>query len=255
MERLRRARVVVAGLGAVGSYAVEGLARAGVGHLRLVDFDTIHPTNINRQLYALHSTLGRSKTEVAAERVRDINPACDIEALNLFIESSTLDRVLAGEPDALIDAIDSLSPKVALLTAAARAGLFVVSSMGAATRTDPMAVRVGDLSETERCPLARWIRKRLGRSGIRSGIRCVYSVEPPRRSRDATPEHSEERSLRRGRDRAPLGSLSVLTGLFGLIAAREAIFHIIRNGRAPDERAGENTKFPRAGYPKENCGR
>lgn len=240
MARLRRARVVVAGLGAVGSYAVEGLARAGVGALRLFDFDTIHASNINRQLYALESTIGRLKVEVAAERVREIHPECAVEACPLFIGADTIGRVLEGSPDAVIDAIDSLSPKVRLLAAAAQAGLYTVSSMGAATRTDPLAIRVGDLAATERCPLARLIRKRLRKFKVTSGIRCVYSVEPARPGRDsAEPDAAEEPdALRRGRMRRPLGSLSVLTGMFGLIAAREVIFHIAQphcaNGAACD---------------------
>ena len=228
MARLRRARVVVAGLGAVGSYAVEGLARAGVGSLRLIDFDTVHASNINRQLYALESTVGRLKVEVAAERVRDINPDCAVEAWPLFVGADTVGRVLEGSPDAVIDAIDSLSPKVLLLAAAAQAGLFTVSSMGAATRTDPLAIRVGDLADTEQCPLARLIRKRLRKFNVASGIRCVYSVEPARPRREsAEPDAAEDPvALRRGRARRPLGSLSVLTGMFGLIAAREAICRI-----------------------------
>ncbi len=228
MARLRRARVVVAGLGAVGSYAVEGLARAGVGALRLVDFDTVHASNINRQLYALESTLGRLKVDVAASRVRDINPDCAVEALPLFVGADTVERVLDGAPDVVIDAIDSLSPKVQLLAAAARARLFTISSMGAATRTDPLALRVGDLAETEHCPLARLIRKRLRKFGVTGGIRCVYSIEPARRHAETacTGAAEEAEAMPRGRTRRPLGSLSVLTGMFGLVAAREAICRI-----------------------------
>lgn len=231
LARLQAAHVVVAGLGAVGSYAAEALARAGVGRLRLVDFDTVHPSNVNRQLYALGSTLGRPKAEVAAERVRDIHAGCAVEPLQLFVGPDTVGCVLAGEPDALVDAIDSVNPKVLLLREAAVRGLFTVSSMGAATRLDPSAVRVGDISETERCPLARFIRKRLRREGVPSGIRCVYSVESPRRpARPARPEpgaHGPARDVRgvarAGRPRTPLGSVSYMTGLFGLIAAGEVI--------------------------------
>jgi tRNA A37 threonylcarbamoyladenosine dehydratase len=232
-ERLTRARVVVAGLGAVGSYAVEGLARAGVGALRIVDGDVVRPSNINRQLYALDSTLGRPKVEVAAARIRDINPACRVEALQLFVDSATCARILEGNPDAVIDAIDSLGPKVELATAAYRAGLKLVSVMGAATRTDPAAIRVADLADTRMCPLARFMRKRLQKRGIERGIRCVFSTEPapaaPSRSDAAT---EEEDSIVRGRKRRPLGSLSCLTGIFGLIAAREALALLVDLNRS-----------------------
>jgi tRNA A37 threonylcarbamoyladenosine dehydratase len=208
---------VVCGLGAVGSYATEALARAGIGRLRLVDFYRVQENNLNRQLYALRSTIGRPKVDVAAERVRDINPHCTIEPMPLFIDHATLPDVLGGAPDVVIDAIDSLSPKVALLRAAVEGGLPVISSMGAATRTDPMAVRVADISQTNGCPLARLLRKQLRRQGIHTGIRCIYSTEPAAKS--AAPPETKDR----GRPRSPLGSISFLTGLFGLIAAREAI--------------------------------
>lgn len=235
LARLRAARVVVVGLGAVGSYAVEALARAGVGALRLVDFDRVHLSNINRQLYALDSTIGRLKVEVAAARVHDINPECAVEALPLFVDEDSVAQVLAGAPDAVIDAIDSLSPKVTLLATAARATPFVVSSMGAATRTDPFAIRVSDISETDRCPLARLIRKRLRQRGIASGIRCVYSIEPPRPAAPTSvaPPAEEPAIVRRGRPRRALGSLSAVTGMFGLIAAQEVILRVAQPDCSP----------------------
>lgn len=247
VRRLMRARVVVVGLGAVGSYAVEALARSAVGHLRLVDCDVIRESNVNRQLYALSSTLGRPKAEVARERVLDINPDCDVEALQTFADARTAPCFLADRPDVVIDAIDSLGPKIELIATVVRAGLYLVSSMGAATRTDPWAVRVGDLSETRACPLARFVRKWLRKKGIVSGVRCVYSVEPsdlkaPGGKAEGmgkedpldteTPETAEFHT--RGRARAPLGSVSYLTGIFGLVAAREAVAHIL------DQHSGES---------------
>jgi tRNA threonylcarbamoyladenosine dehydratase len=237
LARLAHARVLVAGLGAVGSYAVEGLARAGVGRLRLVDFDRIRPSNLNRQLYALESTLGLLKTDAAAARVRDIHPGCVIESDPLFIDRDTAAELCAEPYDAVVDAIDSLGPKVALLEAAARRGLFVVSAMGAATRTDPAAVRVGDLSDTDACPLARLVRKRLRARGIVTGIRCVYSLEPARPPRtDAPAEPAEPEEPARGRTRTPLGSLSTLTGIFGLIAATEVLRHLAGDAWPGDAR-------------------
>lgn len=235
MDRLRRATVLVAGLGAVGSYAVEALARVGIGRLRLVDFDIVQPSNLNRQLFALGSTLGRPKVEVAAERVRDIHPGCEVEARRLFIASDTVGQFFTDPPDVLVDAIDSLGPKVALLAAAHRAGVWTVSAMGAASRTDPLALRVADISETERCPLARWVRRRLRALGIRSGLRCVYSIEPaPRAAEVAADPPPAEYELRHGRQRRALGSLPTVTGMFGLVAANEAILHLARGaGPAP----------------------
>jgi tRNA A37 threonylcarbamoyladenosine dehydratase len=231
MRRLEAARVVVCGLGAVGSYAAEALARAGIGRLRVVDHDVVDPSNINRQLYALESTVGRPKVEVATARILDINPDCRVEPMRAFIAPDSLAEVLAGSPDVVIDAIDSLNAKVGLLEAAVLGGLQIVSSMGAATRMDPGAVRVGALADTNGCPLARFIRKRLRRRGIDQGVRCVYSVEPPRpwsRSEPAPPDPPAVGVAgRHGRPRATLGSISFLTGIFGLLAAREAISVIL----------------------------
>lgn len=223
--QLRRARIAVFGLGAVGSYAVEALARAGIGFLRLVDCDCIRPSNMNRQLYALHSTLNRPKAEVARERVLDINPDCTVDALQAFVMKKTLDQLLSKPLDAIVDAIDSVAPKVELIAAAVRAGLPVISSMGAATRTEPSAIRIGDVSETDVCPLARFVRKRLRRRGISRGVRCIFSVEEP--SNTAGPVDGEEESFRQGRLRRPIGSLSYITGIFGLLAAYEVIKIII----------------------------
>ena len=132
IERLRNAHVTVAGLGAVGSFAAEALVRSGIGNLRIVDFDTVDPSNINRQLYALHSTIGKAKTDVAAARLHDINPACNLEVLPLYINRETVPQLVAQPCDCLIDAIDMLNPKVELLQGAVEAGLPVISSMGAA---------------------------------------------------------------------------------------------------------------------------
>ncbi len=230
LERLQRARVVVVGLGAVGSYAVEGLARAGVGSLRVVDFDEVRESNINRQLYALESTLGDAKTDVARERILDINPACKVEAVSCFVDQETAGQVLTPTPDILIDAIDSLNPKIELLAAGVRFGVRdVLSAMGAASRTDPSQIRVDDIKDTRSCPLARLVRKRLKRHGIERGVRCVYSLEPASSNAiEPLPTDTEEAdALARGRPRRVLGSFSCLTGIFGLTLAREAVMALI----------------------------
>ena len=234
LARLRDAHVAVIGLGAVGSYAVEGLARAGVGHLRLVDFDCVSPSNINRQLYALESTLGQPKHELAARRVLDINPSCDVETLPLFVNRDTVAQVLAPPVQFVVDAIDSLNAKAGLLEACVRAGLPVFSSMGAARRLDPAFIRVADLGQTTVCPLARFVRKRLHKRGIREGVRCVFSIEPVPDESVGEPEgeillEGERPREPPGRERRPMGSLSCVTGIMGLTLAREVIMRIIGN--------------------------
>ena len=238
VDRLARARVCVAGLGAVGSYAVEALARAGVGAFALVDFDVVRESNLNRQLLALRSTLGQSKAELAAARVADINPEARVEVWTRFIHADALDDILSPRPDLVLDCIDSLNPKVELLAGCLTRALPALSSMGAANRLDPDRVRSGDLFASEGCPLARFVRKRLRRRGFAEGVWCVYSDEPPAGpARAPAPgsdesrqspgrlirENVEEESFRRGRDRPVLGSLPTLTGIFGLRMAHEAI--------------------------------
>ena len=222
LARLRDSRVTIAGLGAVGGYAMEGLARSGVGHLRLVDFDVVEVHNINRQIIALDDTVGKKKAELAKRRVKAINPACEVEAVDLFINEETVDQVISPRPDLLIDAIDSLNSKVNLLAAAMTAGIPVISSMGAALRTDPTLITSGDLMDTRNCPLARHLRKRLRRRGIGRGITCVSSTEAVRfdyrRAAAGAPADGPT-----GRGRNPLGSLPTITGIFGLTIANLAI--------------------------------
>ncbi len=222
VARLAQARVVVFGLGGVGSFAVEALARAGVGHLRLVDHDVVGPSNLNRQLFALRSTLGRPKAEVAAERVRDINPDCDVEARHVFIHHDTLPELLIPRPDAVVDAIDSVSCKVAVLQTAHGLGLPILSSMGAGGRVDSSQIRVGDLSETRMCPLATVMRRNLRKVGITGGIRCVYSLEPADNKRPANPLDIEPHRGP-GRVRRPVGTLSYMPAIVGLKVAEEVL--------------------------------
>ncbi len=224
--RLQNSRVTVVGLGAVGGYAVEGLARAGVQHLKIVDFDRVEASNINRQIVALHSTLGELKTEAMRERILLINPDCQVQACEVFVREDKLDRVLHPAPDLLIDAIDALNPKVQLLHAAYHRGIPTLSSMGAALRRDPFCIQSGDIFDTSGCPLARQIRKRLRRRGVGRGISCVYSTEQV----ECIPSLSEDGSQTaiggQGRPRNTLGSLPTITGIFGLILANMAIMRL-----------------------------
>lgn len=224
--RLAHSYVCVIGLGAVGSYATEALARAGVGHLRLVDFDEVRLSNINRQLYALQSTLGQKKAALARQRVLQINPHCRVEALETFVHQDTFDTVLAEKPDLVIDAIDSLTPKVMLLAELHRRGIAVITSMGAALRSDPMRIRIGPLAETHTCPLAAKVRKALRGMQVPVNQLCVYSTEPPRQLPLPPLDPSgtsEAETLSRGRPRRVLASLPTLTGIFGLTVANTAI--------------------------------
>lgn len=226
---LQSRTVTVVGLGAVGGYVVEGLVRAGISRLKVIDHDTVQPSNINRQLLALETTLGRAKAEVARERILAINSACRVEALPIFAGEETLEQILTPRPDLLIDAIDSLNPKTQLLHGAYLSRIPVISSMGAALRTDPSLIRTGDLFDTRNCPLAKHLRKRLRNRGVGRGIACVYSLEQV----DFTYEMPSEDPVvgdtpyaDRGRRRNVLGSLPTVTGIFGLTIANEAIMRL-----------------------------
>ena len=230
-ERLTQSMVTIVGLGAVGGYAAEGLARAGVGRLRIVDFDTIQLSNINRQILALDSTIGLAKVEAARERIRLINPKCRVEALQIFAADETLDTILAPQPDILIDAIDSLNPKIQLLAGAHKRGIRTFSSMGAALRTDPSKIKTGDIMSSNHCPLAKHVRNRLRRQGIAGGIQCVYSTEPVEFSYQGPEETDQPATLyeSRGRKRNVLGSLPTITGIFGLILANEVLLQLTQD--------------------------
>ncbi len=226
LEKLGNARVAIVGLGAVGSYATEALARAGVGHLRLVDFDVVRNSNINRQLFALESTLGLPKAEIARQRVLEINPNCDVQPLQLFVDSQSIHTVLGGLLDLVIDAIDSVGPKIGLLAEAAERRITVVSCMGAALRTDPAQVCVGRLADIHHCPLGRRVRRELRKRGASLDLCCIYSTEPVAglsKTAITFDRADGEESLQRGRKRSVLGSLPTLTGIFGLTAANTAL--------------------------------
>jgi tRNA A37 threonylcarbamoyladenosine dehydratase len=226
---LQRSFITIVGIGAVGGHVAEGLARAGVGRLRLVDFDIIQPSNINRQIMALESTLGQPKVEAAQGRIAAINPGCRVEALQLFADDASMEQILAPAPDILIDAIDSMNPKVQLLTAAHSRRIPVISSMGAALRSDPSLIRTGDLMDTRNCPLAKRLRQKLRRTGIDRGISCVYSTEAVTfhyDEQEEKPPTPDAPFADRGRKRRSLGSLPTLTGIFGLVIANAVILRL-----------------------------
>ncbi|MBR6432890.1 MAG: tRNA threonylcarbamoyladenosine dehydratase [Bacteroides sp.] len=178
MERLRRAHVLVVGLGGVGAYAAEMICRAGVGRMTIVDADTVQPTNINRQLPALHSTMAQKKAEVLAARFKDINPDLELTALPVFLKDDNIPQLLdAATYDFVVDAIDTLAPKCHLIAEAMKRCLKIVSSMGAGAKSDITQVRFADIWDTYHCGLSKAVRKRLQKMGIRRKLPVVFSTE------------------------------------------------------------------------------
>lgn len=178
MERLRKAHVLIVGVGGVGAYAAEMICRAGVGHLTIVDADTVQPTNINRQLPATHSVLGRPKAEVLAERFRDINPELDLTVLPVYLKDEAIPELLDSRKfDFIVDAIDTVAPKCYLIYHAMQRGIKIVSSMGAGAKKDITQVRFADLWETYHCGLSKAVRKRLQKMGVKRRLPVVFSTE------------------------------------------------------------------------------
>ncbi len=230
--QLQQKNITIVGLGAVGSYVLEAMARAGIGAMRLVDFDRVETSNINRQLLAFHHTVGQSKTALAAERVYQINPCCKTEIMDTFCNDETINQILNPAPDLLIDAIDALNPKTSLLQQASCQQIPVISSMGAALRTDPAQIKSGDLFSSTGCPLARHLRRRLRRRGVTEKIACVYSTE--KMDIDFTEQPPQEvEGL--GRARNILGSLPTIPGIFGLIIANMAILYLTGQKETPQD--------------------
>ena len=223
MEKIKNATVAVFGLGAVGSYATEAIARTGVGNLHLIDFDTVDASNINRQLFALNSTIGKEKAVLAYERVKDINPECNVDTHKAFINAQSLEDLLFEDIDVVVDAIDGLNSKINLIVGARQMNLSVVSSMGAGGRTDISMIRTGNISETCVCPLARVVRQRLHRRGLYKGVKAVYSIEKPLNKQPFQPEDTQDALPDHGRPRPPIGTISWIPGVFGLTIASEVI--------------------------------
>ncbi|MCI8370736.1 MAG: tRNA threonylcarbamoyladenosine dehydratase [Clostridia bacterium] len=218
LEKLAAARVAVFGIGGVGGYAVEALARSGVGELDLIDNDKVSPSNVNRQIIALGSTLGRYKTEVMRERIADINPQCKVNVHNLFFLNSTAYMLDFSQFDYVLDAIDTVAGKIEIIAQAKSAGAPVISCMGAGNKLDPTRFEVADIEKTAVCPLARVMRRELKKLGI-SGVKVVYSKEEPLTSAAADGA------------RPVTGSVAFVPSVAGLIAAGEIIKDLCGNGR------------------------
>ncbi len=217
VEKLKKARVAVFGIGGVGGYAVEALARSGVGEIDLIDSDKVSLSNLNRQIYALHSTVGRMKTEVAASRIQDINPACTVRRYDLFVLPETVDTLDFSVYDYIVDAIDTVSGKLAIIERATAAKIPVISSMGTGNKLDASAFEVADIAKTSVCPLARVMRRELKKRGVEH-VKVVYSKEEPNLTKAVDEESGK-----------PIpASVAFVPSVAGLLLAGEVIKDLIK---------------------------
>lgn len=220
LERLRKAHVLVVGLGGVGGYAAEMLCRAGVGRMTIVDGDNVSVSNINRQIIALRSTVGESKAALFKQRFHDINPDCEVTALNVFLRDEEMIMLLENEKyDYVVDAIDTLSPKVFLLYHAHRLGLPIVSAMGSAGKLDPSKIEVTDVAQSHTCPLAAMVRKKLHKLGVREGFKVVFSSEKVDESAMIEDPSQNKRTT--------VGVISYMPAVFGCYCASTVINDLI----------------------------
>ena len=216
LERLTSANVLIVGVGGVGAYAAEMLVRAGIGRVTIADSDSVSESNINRQLIALHSTVGRLKTDVLAERLIDINPELQLRVVPEYIKDEKTNEILDSDTfDYIVDAIDTLSPKLALIKGALDRKIPIVSSMGAGAKLDPTKMEICDISKTHHCPLAHMLRKRLHKMGIRRGFKAVFSAEPPIEGAMILCQEQNKKSN--------VGTISYLPALFGIGCASAVI--------------------------------
>ena len=225
---LRNANVLVVGVGGVGAYAAEMIVRAGVGRMTIADADKVSESNINRQLVALHSTIGREKCEILAERLKDINPELQLTTVNRFIKDDETDVLLDSDKfDYVVDAIDTLSPKLALIKGALDRGIPIVSSMGAGAKTDPTLMEIKDIAKTHHCPLAHMLRKRLHKIGIKRGFWAVFSPEPVREGAMILCEEQNKKSN--------VGTISYIPALFGIGCASVVVRDLVGEFRKENQ--------------------
>lgn len=220
LAALSAARVAVVGAGGVGGYAAEMLVRSGIGHILVIDNDEVGESNINRQLLALHSTVGQPKVEVLKARLLDINPDLDIAVVPEYVSEENMGRVMesAGHVDYVVDAIDTLSPKIALIQYCLGNAIPLVSSMGSGAKVDATMVRLADISKTYQCPLAFMVRKRLHKLGIYKGFQAVFSAELP---------HDESMVIEESRNKkSQVGTVSYMPAVFGCVCAQAVITRI-----------------------------
>lgn len=221
LEKLQNANILVVGLGGVGSFAAEFLARAGVGKMTIVDGDVVDITNINRQLPALHSTVGQPKITIVGDRLMDINPELKLTRIQEFLSPERAFEIVTTDFDYVLDCIDSITPKLNLIVGAKKKGVKIVSNMGAGGKMMAGKVVVKDISKTEVCPLAKVVRKRLKKMGVNKGVKAVFSVEKP-------DEGSVKRTDGSNFKKSFYGTNSYMPGLFGLHAAETVIRYILK---------------------------
>ncbi len=220
IHRLQQAHILIAGLGGVGGYAAEQLGRAGIGKLTIIDSDIVQPSNYNRQIIALSGTVGMRKTSVISQRLKDINPTIEIRIVDDFLDEGNIPYLLAGGYDYVVDAIDTLTPKVTLLSEGLKRGYRIVSSMGSGGKTDPSKIMVTDISDSNHCRFAYMVRKYLHRQGIEKGIKVVFSTEPVKKERIIETNGT-------GNKRSIIGTISYMPAIFGCLCAAEVIRDLI----------------------------
>ena len=221
LEVLKKANVLIVGLGGVGSFAAEFIVRAGVGNLTIVDGDTVDITNVNRQLPALHSTVGQPKVEIVGDRLMDINPELNLTRIQEFLSPERAFEIVTKDFDYVLDCIDSITPKLNLIVAAKKAKVKVISNMGAGGKMVAGKVVVKDISKTDVCPLAKVIRRRLRKMGVNKGVKAVFSLEKPDESSLKMTDGSNYK-------RSFFGTNSWMPGLFGLHSAETVIRHLLK---------------------------
>jgi tRNA A37 threonylcarbamoyladenosine dehydratase len=222
VQSLHSMRVAIIGIGGVGSYAAEALARAGIGRFLIIDFDVVNLSNLNRQLLALHSTIGQSKTTLMQQRILDINPEAEVIVVNEFLAKENREQILT-DIDYIIDAIDSLGPKIGLIEYAVTHKIKIISVMGAGNRLDPALIQISPLSKSWNCPLAKRVRKFLHRRNVDQDIPVVYSSEKPIKPEVETDSEADEIIIHRGRQRVTIGSISYMPAIMGMMAASYVI--------------------------------
>ena len=221
VKKLNTKHVMVVGMGGVGSFAAEFICRSGIGKMTIIDGDIVDPTNRNRQLPALSTNHGVSKADIMAERLKQINPEIQLNVVKEFVNPGMVERILDYNPDYIVDAIDSITPKITFLSTAFARGIPIVSSMGAGAKLDPTQLKVVDISKTIICPFAQQVRKELKRKNIYKGIKAVFSPEPPIK---------ESLMLTDGRNfkKSAYGTISYLPATFGAVAASVVIRDLIQ---------------------------
>jgi len=222
LQKLKDAHILVVGLGGVGAYAAENLCRAGIGELTIVDGDTLHPSNKNRQLIALKSTMGKSKAQILNDRLQDINPELKINIIPSFVKDNQMIDILNKPYDYVVDAIDTLSPKVYLIYHARKKGLKVVSSLGSGGRMDPTKVTIKDISKSYNCRLGFLLRKKLRKLGISKGLKVVFSEEKGDKRAVIVDEPGENK-------KSTVGTISYMPPIYGCFCASVVIQDIIES--------------------------